>query len=145
MLYKVTSLSGRCFFWNSGNLLNTVTLSRTLATTAVLQSAKRGGGSTQNNRNSAGRRLGVKLVHNQFVRANQIIVRQRGTKYHPGANVGLGRDHTLYALVTGYVKFYKQTPESRRRLIGVSFDPSIDFPRPSDEPSLRRVNKYIIS
>ncbi len=66
---------------------------------------KKGQGSTQNNRDSAGRRLGVKKYGGEFVRAGNIIIRQRGTKVHPGNNVGLGKDHTIYALIDGYVKF----------------------------------------
>lgn len=66
---------------------------------------KKGGGSTRNGRDSEGKRLGVKKFEGQFVRAGNIIVRQRGTKFHPGKNVGLGRDYTLFALSDGIVKF----------------------------------------
>ena len=66
---------------------------------------KKGGGSTRNGRDSAGKRLGVKRYDTQGVRAGTIIVRQRGTRIHPGTNVGLGRDHTLFSLVDGTVKF----------------------------------------
>ncbi len=66
---------------------------------------KKGQGSTQNNRDSAGRRLGVKKFGGEAVRAGNIIIRQRGTKVHPGANVGIGTDHTIYALIDGVVKF----------------------------------------
>ncbi|WP_120945988.1 MULTISPECIES: 50S ribosomal protein L27 [Helicobacter] len=66
---------------------------------------KKGQGSTQNNRDSAGRRLGVKKFGSEFVRAGNILVRQRGTKVHPGKNVGMGKDHTLFALVDGFVCF----------------------------------------
>lgn len=66
---------------------------------------KKGGGSTRNGRDSAGKRLGVKRYDTQAVRAGTIIVRQRGTRIHPGTNVGLGKDHTLFSLVDGTVKF----------------------------------------
>ncbi|WP_024953843.1 50S ribosomal protein L27 [Sulfurospirillum arcachonense] len=66
---------------------------------------KKGQGSTQNNRDSAGRRLGVKKYGGEFVVAGNIIIRQRGTKTHPGDNVGMGTDHTIFALVDGYVQF----------------------------------------
>lgn len=66
---------------------------------------KKAGGSSRNGRDSAGRRLGVKKFGDQAVVAGNIIVRQRGTKVHPGANVGMGSDHTLFALVDGRVKF----------------------------------------
>ena len=69
---------------------------------------KKGQGSTQNNRDSAGRRLGIKKYGSQLVRAGNIIVRQRGTKIHSGNNVGLGRDHTIYSLIDGFVKFEKK-------------------------------------
>lgn len=66
---------------------------------------KKAGGSSRNGRDSAGRRLGVKRSGGQLVLAGNILVRQRGTVYHPGRNVGMGRDHTLFALATGTVKF----------------------------------------
>jgi len=66
---------------------------------------KKAGGSSRNGRDTAGRRLGVKHFGGEEVIAGNIIVRQRGTKYHPGTNVGIGRDHTLFALVDGAVTF----------------------------------------
>ncbi|WP_299547513.1 50S ribosomal protein L27 [uncultured Helicobacter sp.] len=69
---------------------------------------KKGQGSTQNNRDSAGRRLGVKKFGGQFVRAGNIIIRQRGTKVHPGNNVGMGKDHTIFALIDGVVSFERK-------------------------------------
>ena len=68
---------------------------------------KKAGGSSKNGRDSAGRRLGVKRYSGQIVLAGNIIVRQRGTKYNPGKNVGLGKDHTIYALLDGQVLFTK--------------------------------------
>jgi large subunit ribosomal protein L27 len=66
---------------------------------------KKAGGSSRNGRDSAGRRLGVKKFGGESVIPGNIIVRQRGTEFHPGANVGIGKDHTLFALVDGMVKF----------------------------------------
>lgn len=66
---------------------------------------KKAGGSSRNGRDSEGRRLGVKRYGGQAVSAGMIIIRQRGTKYRPGRGVGLGRDHTIFALVDGAVKF----------------------------------------
>lgn len=66
------------------------------------------GGSSRNGRDSAGRRLGVKKFGGQEVISGNIIVRQRGTKFHPGINVGMGRDHTLFSLVSGVVHFQKK-------------------------------------
>ncbi|WP_341763469.1 50S ribosomal protein L27 [Candidatus Tisiphia endosymbiont of Beris chalybata] len=66
---------------------------------------KKAGGSSRNGRDSAGRRLGLKKSDGQYVIPGNIIVRQRGTKIHPGKNVGLGKDHTIFALIEGIVKF----------------------------------------
>ena len=66
---------------------------------------KKAGGSSDNGRDSAGRRLGAKKSDGQAVIAGNIIIRQRGTKFHPGKNVGLGKDHTIFALVPGKVEF----------------------------------------
>jgi len=68
---------------------------------------KKAGGSSNNGRDSIGRRLGVKKFGGEAVLAGNIIVRQRGTKWYPGENVGMGKDHTLFALVEGQVKFTK--------------------------------------
>jgi len=69
---------------------------------------KKAGGSSRNGRDSDGRRLGVKKFGGEAVLAGNIIVRQRGTKVHPGANVGMGKDHTLFATVPGTVEFQKK-------------------------------------
>lgn len=66
---------------------------------------KKGQGHSSNGRESAAKRLGIKNSDGQFVRAGSILVRQRGTKFHPGSNVGRGADDTLYAITSGYVKF----------------------------------------
>ena len=66
---------------------------------------KKGGGSSRNGRDSEGRRLGIKKFGGEVVRAGNILARQKGTKFHPGENVGLGRDFTLFALLDGTVKF----------------------------------------
>ncbi len=69
---------------------------------------KKAGGSSRNGRDSAGRRLGIKKYGGEAVIAGNIIIRQRGTKYHPGDNVGMGRDHTLFALTDGKVAFQRK-------------------------------------
>ena len=76
---------------------------------------KKGAGSTRNGRDSAGQRLGVKEYAGAFVEAGTVLVRQRGTKVMPGENVGVGKDHTLFALVAGEVK-YGPAREDRRRV-----------------------------
>ncbi len=69
---------------------------------------KKGAGSSNNGRESESKRLGVKIYGGQKVIAGNIIIRQRGTKHHPGTNVGMGKDHTLFALVNGTVEFKKR-------------------------------------
>ncbi len=70
---------------------------------------KKAGGSSRNGRDTAGRRLGVKKFGGEIVVPGNILVRQRGTKFHPGRNVGIGRDHTLFALANGEVAFKRGT------------------------------------
>jgi large subunit ribosomal protein L27 len=72
---------------------------------------KKAGGSSRNGRDTAGRRLGVKKAGGQSVLAGNIIIRQRGTKWKPGRNVGLGRDHTIFALVHGHVTFERKSDD----------------------------------
>jgi len=69
---------------------------------------KKGVGSSQNGRESASKRLGIKIFGGQFAKAGNIIVRQRGTVHHPGQNVGLGKDHTIFAMMDGVVEFKKK-------------------------------------
>ncbi len=76
---------------------------------------KKGGGRTKNGRDSQSKRLGVKRYAGQIVNAATILVRQRGTRIHPGNNVGVGRDYTLFALINGVVKF-EPTSNNRRRV-----------------------------
>lgn len=76
---------------------------------------KKAGGSTKNGRDSPGQRLGVKKFGGEAVIPGNIIVRQRGTRYHPGENVGMGRDHTIFAKVIGHVKF--EFNETRKRYV----------------------------
>ena len=78
---------------------------------------KKAGGSSRNGRDSAGRRLGVKKFGGELVIPGNIIIRQRGTKWHPGTNVGLGRDHTLFALAEGQVTF--KSKEGGRTYVSV--------------------------
>ena len=83
---------------------------------------KKAGGSSRNGRDSAGQRLGVKKFGGEAVIAGNIIVRQRGTKFHPGNGVGLGRDHTLFALVDGTVEFTTKGAKQRRTVNVVAAD-----------------------
>ncbi len=82
---------------------------------------KKGGGSSRNGRDSRGRRLGVKRYDGETVQPGTIILRQRGTRFHPGKNVGLGRDHTIFALIDGRVKFAPYA-RGRRKQVSVFAD-----------------------
>lgn len=75
---------------------------------------KKAGGSTRNGRDSESKRLGVKRFGGQVVKAGEVIVRQRGTRFHSGENTGLGRDHTIFATSEGRVKFVTRGPQSRK-------------------------------
>ncbi len=81
---------------------------------------KKAGGSSRNGRDSAGRRLGIKKSGGQAVISGNIILRQRGTKYHPGTNVGMGRDHTIFATLPGTVSFRRRANDR----VFVSVDPA---------------------
>ncbi len=81
---------------------------------------KKGGGTSRNGRDSQSQRLGVKRFAGENVTAGTIIVRQRGTRIHPGINVGLGKDHTLYALVNGKVQF--EAASNNRRRVSIQAD-----------------------
>ena len=78
---------------------------------------KKAGGSSRNGRDSEAQRLGVKRYGGQLVKAGNILVRQRGTEFHPGDNVGIGKDHTLFALVDGTVKFIIKGERKRRTIV----------------------------
>ena len=75
---------------------------------------KKAGGSTRNGRDSESKRLGVKRFGGESVKSGNIIVRQRGTKVHPGMNVGIGKDHTLFATNSGVIKFEQKGPNNRQ-------------------------------
>ncbi|KAJ1800858.1 54S ribosomal protein L2 mitochondrial [Coemansia sp. RSA 2399] len=100
---------------------------------------KKSGGSSRNGRDSIGRRLGMKKQQNEYVIPGNIIVRQRGTKFHPGENVGMGKDHTLFALQPGYVKVYADSRiKEGRRHIAVALEKEDNaFPRSPYEKRVR--------
>ncbi|KAH9952112.1 ribosomal L27 protein-domain-containing protein [Amylocystis lapponica] len=104
---------------------------------AVRTATKRAGGTVANHGGSPGKRLGVKKYSDEYVIPGNIIVRQRGTQFHPGQHVGTGRDHTLFALVPGYVRFYKETRmRGVRKYVGIVLNKGERLPR--DESSLGR-------
>ncbi len=85
---------------------------------------KKAGGSTRNGRDSESKRLGVKRFGGESVRAGNILVRQRGTRFHPGVNVGLGKDHTLFAKADGTVRFETRGAKGRQLLLLFNPNPS---------------------
>ncbi|KAL6966242.1 60S ribosomal protein L27 [Sarracenia purpurea var. burkii] len=92
-----------------------VSVSFPLKSPLTIESAhKKGAGSTKNGRDSKGQRLGVKIFGDQVAKPGSIIIRQRGTKFHPGKNVGLGKDHTIFSLIDGLVKFEKYGPDRKK-------------------------------
>ncbi|KAF5389944.1 hypothetical protein D9757_003626 [Collybiopsis confluens] len=101
---------------------------------AIRTATKKAGGTVANHGGSAGRRLGVKKFSDQYVIPGNIIVRQRGTTFHPSQNVGMGTDHTIYALVPGYVRFYKQKyMRGERKYVGVVLKRGEKLPRDEAE------------
>ncbi|KAH9464444.1 hypothetical protein MJO28_001878 [Puccinia striiformis f. sp. tritici] len=108
----------------------------------IRTATKRAGGSTKNNRGSAGRRLGVKRFGGHKVEQGEIIIRQRGQRFHPGQDVYISKDHTLHAAIPGYVKFYRDPTgenvgyralslrrQGMRKFVGVVADPNEQLPR----------------
>jgi len=96
----------------------------------IRTATKRAGGTIKNHGGSAGRRLGVKKFSDEFVTPGSIIVRQRGTKFHPGQHVLMGRDHTLYAAVPGHVRFYVQASgRFSRKYVGLVLNRGERLPR----------------
>lgn len=89
---------------------------------------KKAGGSSRNGRDSEGRRLGVKIFGGEFIKAGNIVVRQRGTKFHPGQNVGMGKDHTIFALIDGKVRF-SMARNGRKK---IHIDPANDMPQAAE-------------
>ncbi|KAI0072780.1 ribosomal protein L27 [Panus rudis PR-1116 ss-1] len=104
---------------------------------AVRTATKRAGGTVANHGGSPGKRLGVKKFSDQYVIPGNILVRQRGTQFHPGQHVKMGRDHTLYAMAPGYVRFYKIPGTKKdRKFVGIVLSRGEKLPR--DEAALGR-------
>ncbi|KAI5952968.1 MRPL2 [Candida theae] len=104
----------------------------------IRTATKRVSGSKTNNKDSAGRRLGPKVNEGHPVKPGQIIMRQRGTKIHPGENVRIGVDHTIYAVEPGYVRFYFDPFHPLRKYVGVALKKDIRLPKEHFAPRLRR-------
>ncbi|KAF8955127.1 54S ribosomal protein L2 mitochondrial [Entomortierella lignicola] len=107
----------------------------------IRHASKKAGGSTKNNRDSAGRRLGAKKVGGQPVIPGNIIYRQRGTHFYPGENVKMGKDHTLYAVESGWVQYYQDPAKDKkfwkRTYVGVAISKDQILPTPAHEPRRR--------
>ncbi|KAF9352342.1 54S ribosomal protein L2 mitochondrial [Mortierella sp. AD094] len=110
-------------------------------TNQIRHASKKAGGSTKNNRDSAGRRLGAKKVGGQPVIPGNIIYRQRGTHFYPGENVKMGKDHTLYAVESGWVQYYQDPAKDKkfwkRTYVGVALQKNQVLPTPVYEPRRR--------
>lgn len=140
MLLKVMNLTGfRVAVRSAGGILGVGTPGQgSLIFTQVRTATKRVSGSKTNKNDSAGRRLGPKAYEGHFVKPGQIIMRQRGTKIHPGENVDIGKDHTIYAKEPGYVKFYHDPFHPLRKYVGVSLRKELPLPTPHFSPRVRR-------
>lgn len=104
----------------------------------IRTATKKVSGSKTNKNDSAGRRLGPKVHEGNFVKTGQIIMRQRGTKIHPGENVDIGNDHTIFASEPGYVRFYYNPFHPLRKYVGVALRKDLTLPTPHFEPRVRR-------
>lgn len=110
----------------------------------VRTATKRASGGKAANNRTAGRRLGPKKGEGEFVEAGQILWRQRGTKWYPGENAGIGRDHTIFAKEPGYVRFYRDPFHAKRRFIGIALGHNLRLPTPHFEPRRRRLGYQVI-
>ncbi|ODV63974.1 mitochondrial 54S ribosomal protein bL27m [Ascoidea rubescens DSM 1968] len=111
----------------------------------VRTSTKKAGGGKTNNFNSAGRRLGPKKHEGQLVQTGEIIMRQRGSKFYPGENVGIGKDYTIFALEPGFVRFYLDPFHPKRKFIGVALREDLRLPTPHWEPRVRRFGYQLLT
>ncbi|KAH3666294.1 hypothetical protein OGAPHI_004483 [Ogataea philodendri] len=110
----------------------------------VRTATKRAGGSRTHMKDSAGKRLGPKKGDGEVVEVGQIIMRQRGTKWYPGENTGIGKDHTIFALEPGFVRYYLDPFHPRRKFIGVVLNQKDRLPYPHFEPTKRRFGRSLI-
>lgn len=111
----------------------------------VRHATKRAGGGKTNLKDSIGRRLGVKATEGTYVQPSDIIYRQRGTKFYPGENTWIGRDHTIYAKEPGFVRFYYDPFHPTRRFVGVALTPEARLPTDHMAPRARRFGRNLIA
>ncbi|KAG7864012.1 hypothetical protein KL919_000040 [Ogataea angusta] len=110
----------------------------------VRTATKRAGGSRTHMKDSAGRRLGPKKHEGESVEVGEIIMRQRGTKWYPGENAGIGKDHTIFALEPGFVRYYLDPFHPKRKFIGVVLREGDKLPYPHFDPRKRRFGRFLI-
>lgn len=110
----------------------------------IRTATKRAAGSRTSMKDSAGRRLGPKKYDGQQVKVGEIIMRQRGTRIYPGEYVGIGKDHTLFALEPGFVRYYLDPFHPRKKFVGVSLREDIKLPRPHFDPRVRRFGHILL-
>lgn len=113
--------------------------------TQIRYATKKAAGSRTSMKDSAGRRLGPKKYDGQEVKVGEIIMRQRGTKFYPGDNVGIGKDHTIFALEPGIVRYYLDPFHPKRKFIGVALNREVKLPFPHFEPTLRRFGHQLLT
>ncbi|KAJ8099963.1 ribosomal L27 protein-domain-containing protein [Lipomyces tetrasporus] len=111
----------------------------------VRHATKKAASSRTNDYNSKGKRLGLKKAEGSEVKTGQIIFRQRGTKWFPGENANIGRDHTIFAVEPGFVRYYRDPFHPERSLIGVALYPDMRLPTSHWQPRLRRFGRLPIS
>ncbi|XP_004499828.1 large ribosomal subunit protein bL27c [Cicer arietinum] len=136
-----SSSTSSSFLTGSSSLrpATSVTLPRIQRSALIIRNAhKKGAGSTKNGRDSAGKRLGVKIYGDQVAKPGSIIVRQRGTKFHTGKNVGIGKDHTIFSLIDGVVKFEKYGPDKKK----ISVYPQEVQPQNPDSYRARKIEYF---
>ncbi|CEP61733.1 mitochondrial 54S ribosomal protein bL27m LALA0_S03e09648g [Lachancea lanzarotensis] len=133
--------------WSSTSLLG-LTKARLSYVVNVLQhvrtATKKAAGSRTSMKDSAGRRLGPKKNEGQAVNPGEILMRQRGTKFFPGENVGIGKDHTIFALEPGFVRFYLDPFHPKRKFVGVALKEKSKLPTPHFAPRVRRFGRQLI-
>ena len=110
----------------------------------IRSATKKAAGSRTSMKDSAGRSLGPKKHEGQEVKPGEILMRQRGTKFYPGENVGIGKDHTIFALEPGYMRYYLDPFHPKRKFIGVALRSDLKLPTPHFAPRVRRFGRQII-
>lgn len=126
------------------SLLQTIKTPTSPVFVQIRTATKRAAGSRTSMKDSAGRRLGPKKYDGQQVKTGEIIMRQRGTKIYPGEYVGIGKDHTLFALEPGFVRYYLDPFHPRKKFVGVSLKEDIKLPRPHFDPRVRRFGHILL-